>query len=169
MSEQREPRVWLNRIVGFLAGGLLTLAVVSLVIVGPTRSDNESLAKQLDEMQNGAALLLSEARVQLASQSYSRAATTLNTLFEKQPGSSEAIEGRIMYADIEAIVLALDQDWAAAVDAIRSEWEAARSAELRAKMEQDRLLMEATLIDTLQREWDKSSVKVRQEWESREM
>ena len=51
-------RIWVNRSLAFVAGGLIVFAVMSLAIVAPIRSQKEEAAKQLDEVQNGAARLL---------------------------------------------------------------------------------------------------------------
>ena len=169
MIVNNQPRIWVNRVVGFLAGGLIALAVSGFAWVTPVRSENKALTAQLDEIQNGAALLLREARAMVENQSYGKAAIALNTLFEKQPGSNEAIEGKLLYSEIEATVLALDREWAESSEAVRTAWNEMMAAELRAEFEKDRAIMEATMIDTLEREWQKSKLRVRQEWESREM
>ena len=101
--------IWINRILAFVAGGLIVLAIMGLAVVVPVRSENEALAKQLDELQYGAARLLDEAKVFAESKSYDSALRTLNALFEKQPGSSEVVEGRKLYAEIEIVVQAKEQ------------------------------------------------------------
>jgi predicted Zn-dependent protease len=160
-------RIWVNRVLAFVAGGLIVLAIMSLAVVAPVRSEKAALAKQLDEVQNGAARLLAEAKVLAESKSYDSALNTLNTLFEKQPGSSQVVEGRKLYADIEISVQAKEQKWEAAVGAIRAAWEKATAAELLAKAEQDKQLVETGMAGTLVKEWDKVKDQIRQEWEKR--
>ncbi|MCX7030699.1 MAG: hypothetical protein NTU62_11360 [Spirochaetes bacterium] len=160
-------KVWVNRFLAFVAGGLLVFAIMSLAVVTPVRNEKEALAKQLDEVQNGAARLLAEAKVLAESKSYDNALETLNTLFEKQPGSSEVVEGRKLYTEIEITVQAKAQKWEAAVGAIRAAWEKARAAELLAKAEQDKQLAETSMAETLVTEWEKAKDQIRQDWENR--
>ena len=91
----------------------------------------------------------------------------MNTLFEKQPGSSEMVEGRKLYTEIEIAVLAKEQKWEAAVGAIRMAWEKARAAELLAKAEQDKQLVETGMAETLATEWEKAKDQIQQEWENK--
>lgn len=142
-------------------------AIMSLAIVTPVRREKEALAKQLDEVQNGAARLLAEAKVLAESKSYESALETLNTLFEKQPGSSEMVEGRKLYTEIEIAVLAKEQKWEAAVGAIKMAWEKARAAELLVKAEQDKQLVETGMAETLATEWEKAKDQIQQEWENK--
>jgi hypothetical protein len=165
MSES--GRIWVNRLVAFVAGGLLVFAIMSLAVVTPARREKEALAKQLDEVQNGAARLLAEAKMLMESKSYDNALETLKILFEKQPGSSEMVEGRRLYTEIEIAVQAKEQKWEAAVVAIRTAWEKARAAEILAKAEQDKQLVKASLADTLKTEWEKAKDQIRQEWENK--
>ena len=103
------PRVWVNRFFSFVAGGLVVLVTMSLVAVAPVKSRNAELTTRLDDLQNGAARLLSEAKAYLANQSYGNAEQTLLTLMEKQPTSVEAVEGKTLYAEIQATVAMKDQ------------------------------------------------------------
>jgi predicted Zn-dependent protease len=160
-------KIWVNRLLAFVAGGLLVFAIMSLAVVTPVRNEKEALAKQLDEVQNGAARLLAEAKVLTENKSYDSALETLTTLFEKQPGSSEVVEGRKLYTEIEISVKAKEQKWEAAVGAIRAAWEKARAAELLAKAEQDKQLAETSLAETLTTEWEKAKDQIRQDWENR--
>jgi hypothetical protein len=158
-----------NRVLAFLAGGVVVLAIMSFAAVAPVRSQNEILASQLDAVQNDAARLLGEAKVLVQSRSYENAQRALNTLFEKQPGSSQALEGRALYAEIETTVQERDRKWEAASGAIRLDWQEAKAAELRAKSEQDRELMEKSLSETLDREWEQAKAAIRSEWEARQI
>jgi predicted Zn-dependent protease len=160
-------KIWVNRLLAFVAGGLLVFAIMSLAVVTPVRREKEALAKQLDEVQNGAARLLAEAKVLAESKSYDNALETLNALFEKQPGSSEMVEGRKLYTEIEIAVQAKEQKWEAAVGAIRAAWEKARAAELLAKAEQDKQLAQTSIAETLVKEWESAKDQIRQEWENK--
>ena len=160
-------RIWVNRLLALVAGGLIVFAIMSLAVVTPVRREKEALAKQLDEVQNGAARLLAEAKVLTESKSYDKALEALNTLFEKQPGSSEMVEGRKLYTEIEIAVQAKEQKWEAAVGPIRAAWEKATAAELLAKAEQDKQLVETGMAETLLKEWDKVKDQIRQDWEKK--
>jgi predicted Zn-dependent protease len=160
-------RLWVNRLVAFVAGGVLVFAIMSLAVATPVKREKEALAKQLDEVQNGAARLLGEAKVLAESKSYDNALETLNTLFAKQPGSREMVEGRKLYAEIEIAVQAKEQKWEAAVGAIRAAWEKARAAELLAKAEEDKQLVKTNMADTLNTEWEKAKDQIRREWENK--
>jgi predicted Zn-dependent protease len=166
-SMNESGRIWVNRLVAFAAGGLLAFAIMSLGVVNPVRRQKEALAKQLDEVQYGAARLLGEAKVLAESKSYDKALETLHTLFAKQPGSSEMVEGRKLYTEVEIAIQAKDRKWEAAVGAIRAAWEKARAAELLAKAEEDRQLVKTSMADTLNTEWEKAKDQIRQEWEKK--
>jgi predicted Zn-dependent protease len=159
-------RGWVNRILSFLIGGLIVLVVMSFAVVAPVRSERDSLAKELDEVQNGAERLLAEAKVLAESKSYDNALRTLNTLFEKQPGSNQVVEGRKLYAEIEIAVQAKQQEWEAAVGPIRAAWEKATAAELLAKAERDKELVETGMAQTLAQEWERVKDQIRRDWEN---
>jgi predicted Zn-dependent protease len=160
-------RLWVNRLVALVAGGLLVFAIMSIAVVAPVRKEKDALAKQLDEVQNGAARLLAEAKGLAENKSFDKALETLNTLFEKQPGSTEVTEGRKLYAEIEIAVQAREQKWEAAVGAIRVAWEKAKATELLAKAEQDKQLVKSSLAETLATEWEKAKDQIRKDWENR--
>jgi len=165
MTKNQGGRIWINRFLSFVAGGLIVFVIMSLAVVSPVKSDKEELAKELDEVQYGAARLLAEAKALAESESYDRALGTLDTLFEKQPGSSEMVEGRKLYAEIEVAVQAREQKWEDAVGPIRAAWEKAMAAELLAKAEQEKQLVETNMAETLIREWGKVEDQIRQDWE----
>lgn len=165
MIKNAEARIWVNRIVAFLGGGLIILAVMYLAVVEPVNKKNTDLVAQMEDIENGAAKLLGEANVYVLNGSYDNAEKTLNALFEKHPASSEAAEGMKLFAEVEEKVKALDLAWESASGAIRAEWEKTTSAQMRAKMEQDRALMETNMTETLNKEWEKVKAKIRQEWE----
>jgi predicted Zn-dependent protease len=172
MTKNQGGRIWINRFIAFVAGGLIVLAIVFLAVVAPVRSEKEALAKQLDEMakqldeiQYGAIRLLAEAKVLAESESYDSALKTLNTLFEKQPGSSQVVEGRKLYAEIEITVQAKEQVWEDAVGPIRAAWEKATAAELLAKAELEKQLVETNMAETLISQWERAKDQIRLDWE----
>lgn len=169
MIRNEETRVWVNRTVAFLAGGLIILAVMSFAAVAPVRKENTALTAELFEIRNGAVRLLGEATVEFQSGSFDDARKTLNVLFQEQPTSAEAAEGKKLLAEMEAIEREMDELWETASTDIRVEWEKTRTAELRANLEKERLQVETNLEDTLNNEWEKSKSQIRKEWEQRTM
>jgi hypothetical protein len=91
----------------------------------------------------------------------------LDALFEKQPGSSQVVEGRKLYAEIEIKAMAKEQKWDAALPAIRAAWEKAKAAELMADVEQQKKLLETGMAETLATEWGKAKDQIRQDWEKK--
>lgn len=166
MIKNEGARVWVNRALAFLFGGLIVLIIMSVVVVAPLRSDKQALAKELDEVQHGAERLLAEAKTLAESKSYESALKTLSTLFEKQPGSTQMVEGRKLYTEIEIAIQGKQQAWEAAVGPIRSAWEKATAAELLAKAERERELVETGMAETLAKEWDRVKDKIRRDWEN---
>ena len=158
-------RIWVNRTVAFLVGGLLVLAIMGFAVVAPLKSDKEAIAEQLDELQNGASRLLAEAKVYVASKSYDDAMKSLNTLFQQQPGSNEVVEGRALYTEMEVAIQAREQNWEAAVGEIRAAWEKAKAAEILAKAEQDKQVIVTGLAETLVKEWEKAEGKIKADFE----
>jgi hypothetical protein len=169
MSRDAGSGVWVNRVFAFLAGGLLVLAIMSFAVVSPVKTKNEALTKQLDEVQNGAARLLAEAKALVENKSYETALRTLATLLEKQPGSPEAAEGKMLSLQIQTAVREKDAKWEAAVAGVRTTWERSKAAELREKADKDRQQVDAGMTETLNSEWELAKEKVRQAWENGEV
>lgn len=161
MIKNEKARIWVNRLFAFLVGALFIYAVMSLSIVKNVKEENVALNKQLYD----ASRLLTNAKGFYDNKNYGDAMKTLETLFEKHPGTSEMVEGKPLYAKIEAEKNALDQKWEAAVGAIREEWAITMAAELRAKFEKDKETLEKNMDDVLNTEWDKMKDKIREEWE----
>jgi len=161
MIENQTTRVWVNRVLAFLLGALLIYAVMSLSIVKNIKEENEALKTELYEPSR----LLTNAKGFWENGNYGEAKKTLDTLFEKHPGSSEMVEAKQLYAEIEAEQNALDKKWEAAVGAIREEWATEMAAQLRAEFEEDREKLEKNMDDVLNTEWDKMKDKIREEWE----
>ena len=160
-------KIWVNRVLALIAGGLIAFAIMSLAVVAPVRSQKVTLAKQLDEVQNGAARLLTEAKGLVDNKSYDSALKTLDTLFEKQAGSSQVVEGRKLYAEIEIKVQAKEQKWETAVPAIRAAWEKAKAAELMADVERQKQLVETGMAEILATDWEKAKDQIKQDWEKK--
>ena len=169
MAGKERAGVWVNRIFSIVIGGVLVLAVMSLGVVGPLRTENGALAARLDDVENGAARLLTEAKAYLASDSYSNAERSLAALIEKQPASLEAVEGKVLYADLLAAVALRDQKWEAAMPSVRSAWEKTLAAQLRADADEVRARIEATMTESLSTQWEQVRDRIRQEWENGEI
>jgi hypothetical protein len=161
MIENQTTRVWVNRVFAFLVGALLIYAVMSLSVVKNVKAENEELKKELYDPSR----LLTNAKGFFENRDYGDAKKTLDTLFEKHPGASEMVEGKQLYAEIEAEKNALDKKWEAAVGAIREEWATTMAAQLRAEFEKDRETLEKNMNDVLNTEWDKMKDRIREEWE----
>ena len=162
MIENQTTRIWVNRVLAFLLGALLMYAVISLSIVKSVKKENEALKTELYDPGR----LLTNAKGFFENGNYSEAMKTLDTLFEKHPGASEMVEGKQLYADIEAEQNALDKKWEAAAGTIREEWATKMAAQLRAEFEKDREKLEKNMDDVLNTEWDKMKDKIREEWEN---
>jgi hypothetical protein len=163
MEGNGKPRLWVNRIVAFLGGGLLVFIVVSIAVIGPANTRNKDLAAQLDTIQNAAPRLLAEAKSSLDAEDYASALKTLDVLFVEQPTSQEAIEGRLLYATIEKTVSESNMRWEAAMVSIKKAWEKTTAAQLR---EQARAQVENTMAEALDREWNNAKDLIRKEWET---
>jgi hypothetical protein len=166
MEGNGNRRVWVNRIVSFLGGGLLTLLVLSIAVTGPAGNRNKALKAELDQIQNGAPRLLAEARAFADSKDYANTLKTLGVLFVQQPVSAEAVEGKKLYALTEKTVRDGNARWDAAEVSIKTAWEKTTAAQLR---EQSRTQVESEMTDTLNKEWDKAKDQIRKDWEDRKI
>ena len=161
MIENQTTRVWVNRVLAFLLGALVIYAVMSLSIVKNIKEENDAMKTELYDPGR----LLTNAKGFFENGNYGEAKKTLDTLFEKHPGASEMVEGKQLYAEIEAEKNVLDKKWEAAVGAIREEWATEMAAQLRAEFDKDREKLEKNMDDVLNTEWDKMKDKIREEWE----
>lgn len=164
MIKNEKTRMITNRIVSFLVGGLLVYAVISMTVVSNVKNQNAKLTKELDISVNEPARLLADAKAQIANRDFAKAKLTLTDLLEKRPGSTEATEAKALYTEASAAVVTENENWDAAVVAIRALWAKDMTAQLRAKSEKARLEMENGLSDTLAKEWDKVKEDARVEW-----
>ena len=161
MIENQTTRVWVNRVLAFLLGALLMYAVISLSIVKNVKEENEALKTELYDPGR----LLTSAKELFGNENYGEAKKTLDSLFEKHPGATEMVEGKQLYAEVEAEQNALDKKWEAAAGTIREEWATKMAAQLRAEFEKDRETLEKNMDDVLNTEWDKMKDRIREEWE----
>jgi len=158
MAMNEKTKMWVDRVIGFAVGGLLILLIANVGFVGPLKSQKLALETQLSEIHNGAVRLLDEAKASVESKNYDSALKTLDTLFVQQPISAEAVQGKLLYASIEATVKKNNQKWEASVGALKASWEKTRSRELRAELEKN-------MTDTLNKEWENSLDAFRKTWE----
>ena len=104
MIENEKVRIWVNRVFAFLVGGLLIFLILNLTIVSGIKNQNEELKKELEESQYGAKRLLDNAKAYFEDKEYVKAKETLDTLFEKQPGSNGTAEGKNMYPEVQDMI-----------------------------------------------------------------
>ncbi len=71
----------------------------------------------------------------------------------------------MLYAEIEIAVRAKDQKWEDAVGPIRVAWEKDTAAELLAKAEREKQLVEEGMAETLIKEWERVKHQIRADWE----
>ncbi len=164
MEKKEKRTLMINRVVSFLAGGLLVFAVMSFTVVKSANSENAELSKALDTSRFEAGRLLDDAKAQLSTGDYTEAEASLTTLLANQPGSPEATEGKALLARVEAESAASDQRWEAALPAIRQEWTEAMAADLRAEFDEDRAEFESELEAKINEAWEKARADVRADW-----
>jgi hypothetical protein len=165
LAQNGNARLNLNRIIAFLAGGLLVFAVMSLTVVSNVRQLNEELTDALDTSRYEAGRLLADAQAQYAARDYQEAISSLESLIENQPGSPEAVEGRDLLVTIEATKVEADARWSAAMPALREEWSAETAATLRAEWDVDRAELEASIEDSINQAWERAETSIRTDWE----
>ena len=158
MSEDKKSKLWINRIVSLIIAGGLMFLVMNFTVAGKLR-------KELDSVKYEPTSLLNDARAYYENENYNRAKETLNTLFEKRPGSNEAVEGKELYTQMETAQKELDARWEAAVGGIREEWAIAMAAELREEYIKEGEQLEKNMGTMLDSEWEKVKDTIREEWE----
>jgi hypothetical protein len=165
MATQENRNILVNRIVSFIAGGLLVFAVMSFTVVSSAKKENKQLTSTLDVSRYEAGRLLADAKAQFESLDYAEAGASLENLFMNQPGSSEAAEGKKLLVQLEAAEKAANTEWNNALAEVRTKWFADRAAELREKSDNERAKLEEGLTAQIEQEWEKAKEKVRAEWE----
>jgi len=158
MSENMKSKLWINRIVAMIIAGGLMFLVMNFTVAGKLR-------KELDSIKHEPATLLNDARAYYENEDYENAKKTLNTLFEKRPGSNEAIEGKELYTQMETAQEELDANWEAAVGGIREEWALAKAAQLREEYRTEGEQLEKNMGTLLDSEWEDVKDTIRLEWE----
>ena len=161
MIKNENTRMWVNRVLAFLFGALLIFLIMNFSVVKNFKNQNAELKSELYDANR----LLTDAKALFENKNYSAAIETLNSLFEKHPGSPEMAEGKKLFAEIEAEKNSLDKKWETAVVAIRAEWAKKMAAELRAQFEKDKETLEKNMNDNLDTEWEKMKDTIRGEWE----
>ena len=166
MIQNEKLRIWVNRLLAFLVGGLLIFLIMNFSVVSDVKSQNEELKKELEESQYGAKRLLDNAKAYVTDKDYDKAIETLDTLFEKQPGSNEAAEGKKIYPEVQDLIkkeqkkqAEMDKKWEAEGGAVQEKWHKEKAAQLREQLEKE---MKDVLLD---KEWEKAKEKVKEEWE----
>jgi hypothetical protein len=165
MDKQENRNLLLNRVMAFIAGGLLVFAVMSFTVVSNAKKENQALASTLDLSRFEAGRLLADAKAQYAARDYAKAKESLNTLFVHQPGSTEALAGKKVLSEIEVAEATANRKWDAALAAVQTKWILNRASSLRAQWDKDRSQLEAGLTDKINQEWESEKAKVRMDWE----
>lgn len=165
MADITKLKLNVNRVIAFLAGGLIVLAVMAATVVSTANTKNEELTKALDASLYDPGKLLSAAKADYIIANYARAKSELATLLEKHPGSPEAAEGKPLYDKVVSEAASMQSDWEAAAPAIQKAWSANLAAELRAKSETARAEFEKGLADTVNHAWDQAKEQIRTDWE----
>jgi len=165
MTKKETFRLYAGRIGFFLAGGLLVFAVMSFTVVNTAKKQNVQLTKTLDTSRYEAGRLLADAKAQYENKNYIEAKESLTALFENQPGSQEAIEGKDLMVTVESAVKVANAKWEAAMPGIKQKWGANLASEIRAKSDAERAKLEASMDDTINKEWEKAKDKIRENWE----
>jgi predicted Zn-dependent protease len=168
MAQTQKTRMNLNRVLAFIAGGLLVFGVMSLTVVSNVRTENEELTDALDTSRYEAGRLLADAQAQYDARDYQEAVSSLESLIENQPGSPEAVEGRDLLATIETARAEADARWNAAMPALREAWLAETAVTLRAEWDADRARLEASIQDSIEEAWEETEPEIRTDWEIQE-
>ena len=156
--------VILNRIVSFLAGGLLVFAVMSFTVVSKLKVQNTELENSLDTSRFEAGRLLADAQAQFLDGDFEKAKLSLTTLIENQPGSREAAEGRDLFPKVETAEAAIISKWESALPEIQAEWRNNMASQLRAEWDADRVKLDNELESKIDQAWDKAIDGIRSEW-----
>ena len=161
MIKNEKARIWTNRIVSLVIAGGLMFLIMNYGVA-------EKLRKELDSSKYEATGLLNDAQAFYENENYNRAKETLNILFEKRPGSNEAVEGKKLYTQMETEQNELDAKWEAAVGGIREEWEIAMAAQLREDYMKEGKKLEENMDNLINSEWEEVKDTIRQEFENEE-
>ena len=137
MEDNGKSKIWMNRIISFACGAAIALLIMGVGMLSPLKAQYAASKAQLEEIQNGAPRLLSEAKAFIEGKNYASALQTLDTLLEKQPISGEATEGKKLQTSINEMIKQKDLKWEAASVGLKAAWEKTTAKSLRAQMETD--------------------------------
>ena len=165
MTKKETMKLYAGRIGLFVAGGLLVFAIMSFTVVNDAKKENVELTKTLDTSRYESGRLLADAKAQLESNDFAEAKKTLTNLFNNQPGSEEALEGKTLMETIESAEKTAQAKWEAAMPGIKQEWADELAGKLRAELDKERALLEENMQETIAKEWEKAKSEVREEWE----
>lgn len=172
MIKNEIVRMWVNRVISFLLGGLIVFIILQSTIVSVTEGQNKALKKDLDEIKYEPGRLLDQSKTYFENNDYDNAKRILDTLFEKHPISEETAEGKTLYAKIEKQQVEMDKKWDAAVAGIREDWAKKMVAKFkeefekeREEFEKEREQFEKDMDNHLDKEWEKMKSQIREEWE----
>ncbi len=164
MEKKEQIGLIIKNVLFFIIGGLLVFAIMSFSVVNDLKAENAELTEALDISRYEADRLLEDAKAQFESGDYSEAKATLKTLFEKQPGSKEAAEGRELLLTVEDEEMAADKRWEAALPEIRKEWLNNMAERLLVESDEERAELEKNLNEIITEAWEDAKSKVREEW-----
>ena len=169
MSMNETIKIWVNRVIAFLAGTLLIFIIMQVSIVSTERDLNAKLMRELDAIRYEPGRLLAQGKDFFSKKDYENAKRVLTDLTLEHPTSTEAAESKTLYAAIEKQQLAMDEKWAAIEPGIRQTWEKETTQEwrdeLKLQFEKDSTKLENELEKNLQWEWHKVKDKLRKDWE----
>ena len=165
MAQSEKTKVNVNRVVAFLAGGLLVFAVMSLTVVRNLRSENTELTEALDVSTYEAGRLLTAAQAQFAAGEYVKAGASLEALLENQPGSAEAEEGRTLLVAVQTAISEANARWEQELPGIRDAWSAELVEKLLADSDDAREKLESDMEATINEAWERAKADVKADWE----
>lgn len=140
-----------------MLGGFVVFLIMNFGVVAAANAPAMGFQKQLEESAFGAGRLLDEAKAFIGAKQFDAASSSLATLIERHPTSTEATEGRALASALAADQAKQDAAWAVAVVGIRSRWVATEATRLRAELEKD-------LPATVAQNWSAAEPGLRAEW-----
>ena len=158
MVKNENGKLWVNRIISMILAGGVMFLIMNYGVANKLR-------EELDSTKYEATRLLDDAKAFFENGNYAKAQGTLDTLFEKRPGSDAAAEGKKLSAQMETVKAGLNTKWDAAVVKIREEWAITMAAKLREDFKKEGEELEKNMEGLLETEWDKMKDSIRKEWE----
>lgn len=127
MGKKEKRTLIMNRVVSFLAGGLIVFAVMSFTVVNSANAENAELSKALDTSQFEAGRLLDDAKAQLSTGDYTEAEASLTALLARVEQESVAAELRAEFDEDRAkfeseLEATINEAWEKALSDVRVEW-----------------------------------------------